>query len=69
MGKKKDRVTLEHLIKKYVNTGSIINTNYWRGHRGLASYVDANGQPLNYTHHRVNHSCNFVNPNDPNQHT
>ena len=64
-----DRVTLEPLIKKHVNADSIINTDYWRGYRGLARAVDANGKSLNYTHHRTNHSRNFVNPNNPNQHT
>ena len=69
MGRKRDRVTLKPRIKKYVNAGNISNTDYWGGYRGLASYDDENGQSLNYTHHRVNHSCNFVNPNDPNKYT
>ena len=69
MGGKRDRVTLEPLIKKYVNRGSIINTDCWSGYNGLAGYVDGNGRSLNYTHHMVNHSRHFVNPNDPNQHT
>ena len=68
-GGKRDRVTLEPLIKKYVNRGSIINTDCWSDYNGLAGYVDGNGRSLNYTHHMVNHSRRFVNPNDPNQHT
>ena len=43
-GGKMDRVTLEPLIKKYVNKGSIINTDCWRGYRGLAKYVDENSR-------------------------
>ena len=44
------------LLIKTCECGSIINTDYCRRCRGLASYVDANGQSLNYMHHRVNHS-------------
>ena len=43
-GGKRNRIILEPFIKNYVNAGSMINTDYWREYRSLASYVDANCQ-------------------------
>lgn len=50
------RDTLVNVIKRYVRKGSIIITDCWRGYHRL----EAEG----YRHKKVNHSKNFVNPDD-----
>ena len=47
--------TLEAIIKRHVKAGSIIVTDGWKGYFGV-------GEMKEYTHHWVNHSLNFVDP-------
>uniref|UniRef100_A0A5S6QID9 DDE_Tnp_IS1595 domain-containing protein n=1 Tax=Trichuris muris TaxID=70415 RepID=A0A5S6QID9_TRIMR len=46
--------TLVSVVTANVAAGSTVITDEWRGYRGLS--------PAQYTHMRVNHSLNFVNP-------
>lgn len=52
---KRDRTTLNNLIKSYVKEGSIIYTDCWRGYDDI--------KHLGYIHHTVNHSNHFKDPN------
>ena len=52
---KRDAATLVPLIQQYVRPGSVIFSDEWRAYSSL--------QSLGYTHHTVNHSQNFVDPN------
>jgi len=47
--------TLEDVISRHVYPGSIIHTDLWRGYIQLSVNLD-------YTHHTVNHSKHFVDP-------
>ncbi|XP_035901823.1 uncharacterized protein LOC118507446 [Anopheles stephensi] len=58
---KRDATTLHSIIMRHVAPGSTILTDGWRAYNGLEN----NG----YTHAMVNHSENFVHPNDPFVHT
>ena len=49
--------TLLPLIQAYVEAGSIIHTDHWRAYNGISDL------PEGYTHKKVNHSQNFVDPN------
>lgn len=51
---RRDRATLEPLIQRNIAPGSIIWSDDWRAYNGVSA--------LGYTHHRVNHSANFVCP-------
>ena len=49
-------VTLLPLIQKYIAPGSTIHSDGWKG------YMNINSLPESYTHLRVNHKKNFVDP-------
>ncbi|RWS00147.1 hypothetical protein B4U79_05019, partial [Dinothrombium tinctorium] len=51
------------LIQQYVEPGSEICTDVW------GAYGKIPQLPQGYTHYTVNHSSNFVNPDNPNVHT
>jgi len=51
---KRDRATLEELIKKHVAPGTTIMTDCWRGYAGL--------NQQGFEHFTVNHKYHFVNP-------
>lgn len=50
----RDAETLQSFICKHVRRESIITTDHWKGYLGIERY--------GYTHLRVNHSENFVDP-------
>ena len=50
----RNKETLEGLVQKYVEPGTTIYTDLWRGYNGLCN--------LGYSHGTVNHSTNFVDP-------
>lgn len=58
---KRDSETLLTAIKEFVKPGTTVMTDMWKGYNSLAQ----NG----YLHHTVNHSQNFVCPNNVNVHT
>lgn len=51
---RRDRATLERLIRKHCRPGSVIMSDEWQGYRYL-------GQ-IGYQHHTVNHTTHFVHP-------
>lgn len=60
-GEKRDRKTLLPIIKKYIQPGSVIYSDGWRAYNTL-------GQE-GFLHESVNHSENFVDPENPKVHT
>uniref|UniRef100_A0A182SYA5 DDE_Tnp_IS1595 domain-containing protein n=1 Tax=Anopheles maculatus TaxID=74869 RepID=A0A182SYA5_9DIPT len=58
---KRDAATLHDIIMRHVAPGSTILTDGWRAYNGLEN--------RGYSHAMVNHSENFVDPNDPFVHT
>ena len=64
IAEKRDKVTLEPLIKKYILHRSIIFSDCWGAYTGLS---DLEG--FNYRHFTINHSTNFVHEEDKNIHT
>lgn len=58
---KRDSNTLKSIISSNVNPQSTIITDAWRGYNFLKNE--------NYQHKIVNHSINFINPEDQNIHT
>ena len=52
---KRDAATLVPLIQQCIWPGSVIFSDEWQAYSSL--------QSLGYTHHTVNHSQNFVDPN------
>ena len=61
----KTRGVLIEVIKRRIAPGSIIMSDCWRGYTNLPSFVPE----YNFSHFTINHSCNFLDPNDPNIHT
>jgi hypothetical protein len=53
--------TLSNIILNNVNSGTTIITDCWRGYSGLSD--------LNFNHFTVNHSINFVSPDNNEIHT
>ncbi|KCZ74712.1 hypothetical protein H311_04320, partial [Anncaliia algerae PRA109] len=51
---KRDKETLENIIKEYVYEGTTIVTDCWGGYINLES--------LGYYHFQVNHTINFIDP-------
>jgi len=49
-------VSIRALLREYVNEGSIVITDFWRGYDGI--------EDLGFVHKKVNHSENFVAPDD-----
>ena len=61
VGERRDAATLMPLILKYIRPGSIIVSDQW----GAYNRVKDHG----YTHYTINHSENFVDPEDCEVHT
>ena len=61
IAEKRDKATLLPLIQKYVIKGSIIYSDSWGAYTTLSE--------LGYTHFTINHSTNFVHPENRNVHT
>jgi transposase-like protein len=59
----RNAVTMIRIIQDYVNPGSIIITDKWRAYQRALSELE------NFEHLSINHSLNFVDPNDPLVHT
>ncbi|XP_025017639.1 uncharacterized protein LOC107367332 [Tetranychus urticae] len=59
--KKRDKPTLNELIKFWVKPGTTIYTDCWKGYLDLSK--------LGYIHGEVNHSKNWLNPMDKNINT
>ena len=55
--------TLNPILQQFVAEGSMVNTDLWAAYNGIEQL------PEGYGHTTVNHSVNFVNPNDPVAHT
>ena len=53
--------TLISKLVENVNAGSIIMSDMWRSYSNISKY--------GFTHSKVNHSKNFLNPDDPTVHT
>ena len=60
---KRSAQNLIPLITKYIRPGSIIHSDLWRAYNSIPSL------PQGYTHATVNHSENFLNPDNPDVHT
>ncbi len=56
---KRDANTLLPIIEKHVRVGTMIHSDEWRAYNRLSS--------LGYEHQTVNHSENFVNPENESQ--
>ena len=59
----RDKDTLTKAVFENVRAGTTIYTDCWRG------YCKLRQPDLGYTHKKVNHSKNFVNPDDPDVYT
>ena len=57
----RNRETLFPIIEKYIRPGSIIVSDCWKAYHTLHAH--------NYEHWKINHSLNFIDPNDPEVHT
>ena len=60
---RRDKETLKKFIFENVEQNSTVYTDCWRG------YVDIEQMGLGFVHGTVNHTTNFVNPNNPDTHT
>ncbi|GFN83903.1 hypothetical protein PoB_001040900 [Plakobranchus ocellatus] len=61
VSEQRDRATLMPLIEKYIIKGSIIYSDSWGAYSKL--------KELNYNHNQINHSQNFVDPDNAAVHT
>ena len=52
---RRDRVTLEHIIRREVQEGSVVHSDEWPAYSNLNRY---------FNHSTVNHQQNYVNPRD-----
>ena len=52
----RSKQVLHDEIKNHIKPGTTINSDMWKGYNGIEN--------LGYTHNSVNHSLNFVNPDD-----
>jgi hypothetical protein len=57
----RNAATLEDITVEFVEQGTTIMTDCWRGYRNLRN--------RGFIHHAVNHSINFVDPNNREVHT
>ena len=60
-GLQRNKETLIPIIKKYIKPGSVIYSDKWGAYSTLSSH--------GYTHYQINHSANFVDPQDCSIHT
>jgi transposase-like protein len=51
---KRNHETIKELIERYVEKGSIVRTDCWKGYNGI--------DKLGVTHQTINHSINFTDP-------
>jgi len=56
-GNRRNRQTLEEIIRRNIAPGSTIHTDAWRAYQGLDQMPG-----MNYSHEVVNHAQNFVAP-------
>ena len=62
-GTRRDKKTLVPIIQKFIKPGSVIYSDFWKSYERLAEL------PQGYRHHRINHSKNFVDPQQKHIHT
>jgi IS1 family transposase len=62
---KRDKHTLHRLIERFVAKGTNIFTDMWSSYKTIPQDL----AHMEYAHAEVNHSKNFLNPNDPDCHT
>ncbi|CAN8023165.1 unnamed protein product, partial [Ixodes persulcatus] len=60
--RKRDTLTLCREIRRHIAPGMTIVTDEWAAYRRIPALMDGAGASLQYTHHTVNHSRNFVDP-------
>lgn len=62
---RRDRETLLDVIRRRIQPGSVISSDCWKAYENLPSLVPE----MNFLQLRVNHSRNFVNPDNSAAHT
>ena len=60
----RDKATLIPLIKRYIKKGSVIISDCWKAYDGIPLV-----EGMDYTHRKINHSENYVDPQDNSIHT
>lgn len=55
----RNKDTLHTLLTTYINPGTQIHTDRWRAYNGIDKTWDEDGNPLGYTHKKVDHSKEF----------
>ena len=61
LGGRTNTVTIETLIIKHIKPGSIIMSDQSPTYNNIPNLVDSDGISLNYEHHTINPSVEFVN--------